>query len=213
MYTDERQYNNPFHVHELYFDEFRELLEKHFRSVRFRGQRIYCNSSIWPVFSGEDNKVVEYVMDRNPKEFVFVENDKRTPLYFLAIASDAENITETGSALIDVSDALLKQKDRQIEAHAREQERLGTRRSPASADSAVAAAGIIRQRSTDRPSHGRATVAAAGIIRQRSTDRPSHDRASNSRSCRHYQAEINRIVHLIAERDRFIQDATHFKVP
>src|SRR4029453_10691218 len=72
-----------------------------------------------------DNKTVEYVIDRNPREFAFVENDERTPLYFLAIASDAENIKETGSALIDVSDALLKQKDRQIEAHAREQERLG----------------------------------------------------------------------------------------
>ena len=126
VYTDEPQYNNPFHVHELYFDEFRELLEKHFKSVRFLGQRIYCNSNIWPVFSGGDNKVVEYVMDRNPKEFVFVENDKRIPLYFLAIASDAErDIEETGSALIDVSDALLEQKDRQIEAHVREQERLG----------------------------------------------------------------------------------------
>jgi 2-polyprenyl-3-methyl-5-hydroxy-6-metoxy-1,4-benzoquinol methylase/glycosyltransferase involved in cell wall biosynthesis len=124
-YSDEPQFNNPFHVHELYFDEFKELFEKYFRNVKFLGQRIYCNSNIWPVFSSGDNKIVEYLIDRNPKEFVFVENDKRIPLYFIAIASDtASEIEETESALIDVSDKLLKQKDEQIAAHVREQERL-----------------------------------------------------------------------------------------
>ena len=57
VYTDEPQLNNPFHVHELYFDEFRELFETHFKKVKFLGQRIYCNSNIWPVFSGGDSKV------------------------------------------------------------------------------------------------------------------------------------------------------------
>jgi glycosyltransferase involved in cell wall biosynthesis/SAM-dependent methyltransferase len=124
VYTDEPQYNNPFHVHELYFDEFKELFEKHFKNVRFFGQRIYCNSNIWPVFA-EGARVVEYVIDRNSKEFAFVENDKRTPLYFIAVASDADReIEEAGSALIDVSDALLKQKDEQIAAHVKEQERV-----------------------------------------------------------------------------------------
>jgi glycosyltransferase involved in cell wall biosynthesis/SAM-dependent methyltransferase len=126
VYSDELQFNNPFHVHEHYFDEFKKLLEKYFRNVKFFGQRIFCNSSIWPVFADEGSKVVEYVIDRNRKEFVFVENDKRIPLYFIALASDTDReIEETGSALIDVSDAFLKQKDGQIAAHAREQERLG----------------------------------------------------------------------------------------
>jgi glycosyltransferase involved in cell wall biosynthesis/ubiquinone/menaquinone biosynthesis C-methylase UbiE len=125
VYTDEPQFNNPFHVHELYFDEFKELFEKYFKNVILLGQRICCNSHIWPVFSKEDGKFVEYVIDRNPKEFVFVEKDKRIPLYFIAIASDMESeIDETESALIDVSDGLLKQKDEQIAAHVREQKRL-----------------------------------------------------------------------------------------
>jgi 2-polyprenyl-3-methyl-5-hydroxy-6-metoxy-1,4-benzoquinol methylase/glycosyltransferase involved in cell wall biosynthesis len=125
VYTDEPQFNNPFHVHELYFDEFRELFEKHFKTVKFLGQRISCSSNIWPVFLVGDEKVVDYVIDRNPKEFVFVENDKRTPLYFIAIASDTDfEIEETRSALIDVSDALLKHKENQIAAHVTEQERL-----------------------------------------------------------------------------------------
>jgi 2-polyprenyl-3-methyl-5-hydroxy-6-metoxy-1,4-benzoquinol methylase/glycosyltransferase involved in cell wall biosynthesis len=126
VYTDEPQYNNPFHVHELYFDEFRELLQTYFKSVKFLGQRIYSNSNIWPVFPGANNKVVEYVIDRNPREFVFVENDRRIPLYFIAIASDSDhNIEDTTSALIDISDCLLNQKDEQIAAQGSERERLG----------------------------------------------------------------------------------------
>src|SRR6185503_19687702 len=136
VYSDEPQFNNPFHVHELYFDEFRELLEKYFKNVKFLGQRIYCNSNIWPVFAGEDTKVVEYVVDKNPEEFVFPGNDKKIPRYFIAIASEATlDIEDRSSALVDVSDALLNQKERQIgqlsaqkesqiAAHVREQERL-----------------------------------------------------------------------------------------
>ena len=136
VYSDEPQFNNPFHVHELYFDEFRELLEKYFKNVKFLGQHIYCNSNIWPVFAGEDTKVVEYVVDKNPEEFVFPGSDKKIPRYFTAIASDATgDIGDRGSALVDVSDALLNQKERQIgqlaaqkesqiAAHVREQERL-----------------------------------------------------------------------------------------
>ena len=136
VYTDESQFNNPFHVHELYFDEFRELFEKYFKNVKFLGQRIYCNSNIWPVFAGEDTKVVEYVVDKNPEEFVFAGNDKKIPRYFIAIASDAaRDIEDSSSALVDVSNALLNQKERQIgqlsaqkesqiAAHVREQERL-----------------------------------------------------------------------------------------
>ena len=136
VYSDEPQFNNPFHVHELYFDEFRKLFEKYFKNVKFLGQRIYCNSNIWPVFAGEDTKVVEYVVDKNPEEFVFAGNDKKIPRYFIAIASDAaRDIEDRGSALVDVSNALLNQKDSQIRqlsaekdgqiaAHVREQERL-----------------------------------------------------------------------------------------
>ncbi len=136
VYSDEPQFNNPFHVHELYFDEFRELFEKYFKNVKFLGQRIYCNSNIWPVFAGEDTKVVEYVVDKNPEEFVFIGSDKKIPHYFIAIASDAaRDIEDRSSALVDVSNALLNQKDSQIgqlsaekdsqiAAHVREQERL-----------------------------------------------------------------------------------------
>jgi 2-polyprenyl-3-methyl-5-hydroxy-6-metoxy-1,4-benzoquinol methylase len=112
-YSDEPKYENPFHVHELYLDEFTELFEKYFKQVKILGQRIYCNSNIWPVFSNSNTDLAEYIVERNPREFAFVESDKRVPLYFIALASDAEeDIGQSASNLVDISNELLTQKDR-----------------------------------------------------------------------------------------------------
>jgi 2-polyprenyl-3-methyl-5-hydroxy-6-metoxy-1,4-benzoquinol methylase/glycosyltransferase involved in cell wall biosynthesis len=171
VYSDEPQFNNPFHVHELYFDEFRELLEKYFKNVKFLGQRIYCNSNIWPVFAGEDTKVVEYVVDKNPAEFVFAGDDKKIPRYFIAIASDAaRDIEDRSSALVDVSNALLNQKDSQISqlsaqkdsqiaAHVREQERLAAEIHQLSAEKDSQIAAHVREQE-------RLAGQIAGYVRQ-----------------------------------------------
>ena len=112
-YSDEPKYENPFHVHELYLDEFTELFEKYFKQVKILGQRIYCNSNIWPVFSNGNTDLAEYIIERNPREFAFVEGDKRVPLYFIALASDGEkDIGQSASNLVDISNELLTQKDR-----------------------------------------------------------------------------------------------------
>jgi SAM-dependent methyltransferase len=109
-YSDEPQYKNPFHVHGLYFDEFKALLQKHFGQVKFLGQRVYCNSNMWPLLSEDKTSVVEYLVERNPSEFVFVETEKKTPLYVIALASDSqEEIEDKASLLVDVSNELLEQ--------------------------------------------------------------------------------------------------------
>jgi 2-polyprenyl-3-methyl-5-hydroxy-6-metoxy-1,4-benzoquinol methylase/glycosyltransferase involved in cell wall biosynthesis len=114
-YSDEPKYENPFHVHELYLDEFTELFQKYFKQFKILGQRVYCNSNIWPVFSNGNSDLAEYIVERNPREFAFVEGDKRIPLYFIALASDAEKpINESASNLVDISNELLKQKDAAI---------------------------------------------------------------------------------------------------
>ena len=47
-YSDERGYINPFHVHELYESEFRDLLKKHFSRVKFARQRfLYGCFAVW----------------------------------------------------------------------------------------------------------------------------------------------------------------------
>jgi SAM-dependent methyltransferase len=118
-YSDEPQYKNPFHVSELYYDEFRELLERCFNRVAILGQRVNCNSNIWPGFSASDPHLAEYVIERNLREFTFVDKNKRVPRYFIAIASDAGlQIEWRASMVTDISDSLLSERDRQIAAHA-----------------------------------------------------------------------------------------------
>jgi ubiquinone/menaquinone biosynthesis C-methylase UbiE len=48
-YSDEPSYKNPFHVKELYFDEFYELLQRRFKSIRMFGQRLAAGSFVFPV--------------------------------------------------------------------------------------------------------------------------------------------------------------------
>jgi ubiquinone/menaquinone biosynthesis C-methylase UbiE len=111
---DDPQSKNPFHLHGLYFDEFKALLQKHFGQVKFLGHRVDCNSNIWPIFPQDKTRVVEYVVERNPTEFVFVEREKKRPLYIIALASDSqEEIEEKASLLVDVSNELFEQNNQQ----------------------------------------------------------------------------------------------------
>ena len=41
-------------------------------------------------FPEANSDLVEYVVERNPSEFVFVEREKKTPLYVIALASDRQ---------------------------------------------------------------------------------------------------------------------------
>lgn len=110
-YSDEPQLSNPFHVRELYLDEFKEILGRYFEHVKIMGQRIYCDSNIWPLFSPSQS-LTEYVIEKGSNQFSFVDKDRRVPMYFLALASATEAATnESASVLIDHSNQLLKERD------------------------------------------------------------------------------------------------------
>jgi ubiquinone/menaquinone biosynthesis C-methylase UbiE len=47
-YTDERNYRNPFHIKELYFDEFKQLIQRHFAHSRFYFQNVFSGSVVIP---------------------------------------------------------------------------------------------------------------------------------------------------------------------
>jgi len=112
IYHDESPEENPFHVKELYFDEFRDLLARYFLNIRFLGQRIHPSSSIWPIGASNPNGFHEFVMERGPSNFEFIGEEKRVPLYFIAIASDpAAVLPASTSVLLDQSDSLLEEKD------------------------------------------------------------------------------------------------------
>ena len=114
IYREESQDLNPFHVKELHFAEFEELLARYFRNVKFLGQRVHPSSSMWPIGETGDNRFHEFVMERGNTEFNFISAEKRVALYFIAIASDAEIAPPVGSVLLDDSDSLLEEREETI---------------------------------------------------------------------------------------------------
>jgi hypothetical protein len=97
-------------VRELYFKDLQELLERHFRNVSFLGQRIHPGSSIWPMRPAGKNGFAGFVVERLEAEFRFISDDKRDPLYFVAVASNsAEQLPPGLSVLVDHSDGHLKE--------------------------------------------------------------------------------------------------------
>lgn len=110
IYSEEAQFSNPFHVSELYFDQFNELLKKYFKNISFLGQRIYTGSNIWPLSSKDHPGFVEYVIDKGSTEYNFVGSDKKVPRYFIAMASDADlKMDIKSSTMCDIANDLDKQ--------------------------------------------------------------------------------------------------------
>ena len=110
-YTDEAGFRNPFHLKELYFDEFKALLKDHFTHTTLYGQKVYPSSNIFPLSKGGIS-TKDYVIEKGENAFLFVPFKKKEARYFIAISSDhlIKGITRN-SYLVDVSQTLLKEKD------------------------------------------------------------------------------------------------------
>ena len=109
-YSDEPHADNPFHTRELYFEEFRELLGTHFNAVRFIGQRVYCNSNMWPIEQSGDNELAEFFIKRTESEFQIFESPDRVPIYYIALASDSDGpLAASRSLLVDSSNEFIRQ--------------------------------------------------------------------------------------------------------
>ena len=83
-YSDVPGYRNPFHVRELYRNEFEDLLGAYFRHVSLAGQRIKAGSLIWPIEADDSRSFSGY-------EAGEATGDVRpigAPLYLIAAASD-----------------------------------------------------------------------------------------------------------------------------
>lgn len=81
-YSDERNYANPFHVRELYADEFRQLMQRYFSYVNFYGQRIVYGSLVAP-FEGAGT----FVSFSGDCDRLDGSSGVIKPLYLVAIAS------------------------------------------------------------------------------------------------------------------------------
>ena len=113
MYSDQPNYQNPFHLKELYLGEFKELLSMYFKNIRTYGQKVYPSSNIFPLHI-ESRPSKDLVIAKGDKEFVFLPPEKKLARYFISVASDsrlkkADLIGD--SHLIDISETLFRQKD------------------------------------------------------------------------------------------------------
>src|SRR5438552_3661608 len=106
-YSDEPGYKNPFHIKELYYDEFQELLRRRFKSIRMFGQRLAAGSFVFPLGSSGGTSLKPLIGDANRVTEQF---NLPSPIYFVAICSDDPRIEERdiSSVYFDTAADLLK---------------------------------------------------------------------------------------------------------
>lgn len=93
-YSDEPGYKNEFHVKELYEQEFKQLLSRHFRNQTYFGQRVLYGSAIFPEAS-----TAPFVSYRNNGDGVEVTQGIARPLYWLGLASDGPLTIPSGGIM------------------------------------------------------------------------------------------------------------------
>jgi glycosyltransferase involved in cell wall biosynthesis/ubiquinone/menaquinone biosynthesis C-methylase UbiE len=84
-YSVEPNYQNPYHVKELFAGEFKELLSNHFRNTKHFGQKITYGSAI---LEEEGSSPQKSYWDENNQ--IHSNGGSYKPVYILSIASDSE---------------------------------------------------------------------------------------------------------------------------
>ncbi len=82
-YSVDTNYSNPYHIKELFADEFMNLLTKHFSTTKFFGQKITHGSTIMAHEGSNPQKCY-----RDDQDDVLGSNGMHKPLYLLGLASD-----------------------------------------------------------------------------------------------------------------------------
>ena len=89
VYSDKPNYSNPFHVKELYYQEFVDLLNRYFKSVTIYGQRLGAASFIYPLENDSevfiDSYTGKFYASLGTKLQKFNLND---PVYYVAVCSN-----------------------------------------------------------------------------------------------------------------------------
>ena len=85
-YSDKPKFVNPFHVKELYFDEFKELMLNYFPNTRFYGQRVRYGSFVGPL----DSKPTIAANYRLLKGRTHKSISVPEPIFILAVASNGK---------------------------------------------------------------------------------------------------------------------------
>jgi 2-polyprenyl-3-methyl-5-hydroxy-6-metoxy-1,4-benzoquinol methylase len=118
-FSDETGQMWEWHTREFYFPEFRDLVRRFFSHAEFLGQRVFCGSNVWSMekLPAPDQVGTETVIEHPGREFQLSSSTTKTPLFFIALASDGnlrdiEKAIRVNRYLFDTSGILLKEKDR-----------------------------------------------------------------------------------------------------
>ena len=117
-YSDATGYDNPFHVRELYRQEFEDLLAKHFPAYRLFGQKLMFVSALWPL-EGRGSALVHTDFGGRVEHG---DTPLFPPLYFLAVASADERHLPDCSKLSlysDINESVYKHYNDEIRNHIR----------------------------------------------------------------------------------------------
>lgn len=82
-YSDETGYDNPFHVRELYRDEFEALIASAFPAFRLYGQKLMFVSALWDLSGGQGR---QFLTDQGGAVQT-ADAPAYPPLYFIAVAA------------------------------------------------------------------------------------------------------------------------------
>ena len=94
-YSDKPGYRNPYHIQELYRDEFRKLLDLYFKNHSIYGQRVVYGSAIF--LENGISTVESYELSSNALSAIA---GVPYPVYLIAVASDAE-LPVLGSGILE----------------------------------------------------------------------------------------------------------------
>ena len=111
-YSDIPGYTNPFHVKELYVDEFGELISRHFSSYVMMGQRLCEGSLLVPIDEGGTDSG-KFGSFWGNFEDIHGEVGLRSPIYLVAIATDGAELPHRAPSLFEGA-GLRSNKDQQL---------------------------------------------------------------------------------------------------
>jgi ubiquinone/menaquinone biosynthesis C-methylase UbiE/glycosyltransferase involved in cell wall biosynthesis len=108
VYSEEPNFVNPFHVKELDFQEFADLVEAHFRFVEVFGQKIAAGSLVFPLSTSSADDFASYLT--NGDQVSRMVPALSAPVYFIAVCSDVpcERASALSSLFVDTQEELLQ---------------------------------------------------------------------------------------------------------
>ena len=108
VYSDEPDYQNPYHVKELYYSELHELLRRYFNHQYLYGQKLAAGSFVFPLDDNGDSQYQAYT--GNAARINRKTCGLASPTYFVAMCSDhaLAHQSALNSIYLDREDDLLR---------------------------------------------------------------------------------------------------------